>query len=704
MNLQNKKIAASLMLFGAAVSAHAATTPIVAGAKYIVTVGAQSTTAGLTAADAVANAIPSPLFSTTWGSVSVTAAAPVAPATTPTIDFSFDSAVFTNCPKSAGGSDTFVTLVQDNDPASATYKKIVRQLIGPCPNTAASVPTPISVTPQTTKSATIQESAAKTNSGATIDPVSNLFMTLFSRSNLSDLELQGVGTILNTALTQVGTATNTGSGFFDYLTAARLLSQAQLDAYRLAVQNKMSTPGVGSYVYYMNLAAACDTGSACDLQNRGNAASALLHILVDSANDPALPPQATDFPRDWVLEAIESMGNIAKPLMATAVTNYNAATNTALNAAAPAISASGKANIDNTIHQAMSKMRADRAIANYTDAMTVLGGSAADTKQFSDAATAFATAMDAAFSAFEKSGNTCVAGSATCTPGQPINPDDPNYANAATAESDQQAAYAAAQTTLDAAISTAYDTFFTAMSASDARISQMIAKMNCKISATVPYCPTASDFKIPNQSPATMATTPYVNIPITRVVLNDWISGIMNKGGGFTYTRDTVAIPAAMTWMGICTVAGVVNPNAWDSISCAAGTPQMQYPDPADPAGVAMITIPAVGAGTWAQARTDFTSPTSWAASFPAAIQSMMGISEDIMIRDFILFDGVYNATTPPTIAQMLAGEKAHADALFGTTPTNGISGAISGTKDGTTAINAAEADAIVQLSQDPNF
>lgn len=640
------------MLLGMASSIYAAPIIIQPNTKYTVTVGTPS---GNPASPV--NAFPN-------GTITVTSDAVPYPNTG--ISFNFPSSVFASCT----GTMSMLTLVQDSTGT------IVRQSVGPCPNTAASVATPINVNPTTTKQAVIQESGM---TGTVIDPVTNLLATFLFRANLSDFELQQAGQILSAALNQIGNTAAVPpvpSGFFDYLTTVRGMTATQLDAYKSNVQNRMNNPAAGSYIYYMNLAAQADAGTPNDVSNRGLAYSALLQVLIDSSNDPALPTQATD----WVVEALESMSAVGGPLLQAATLNYNPALNNGTGGATdptkPAISAVAATAIGKSFEQGLHKLKANRTIANFADAMTILNGSAADVQQFTTTASTFTAAMDAAFSKFEAS--TYV---------------DPY---SATAETDQGNLMGGAETTLMNDIMAAYDAFYNGLAASNARIATMIANMNCTPSATV-YCPVAADFTMPN-----LTGTGMINWPIGKVVLSDWISGVAKAGGNMTYTRDTAAIPASMFWMGTCMVGTAVNPYAWDAPSCAAGTPaQAAVVDPVTNATI-IPAIAAIGPGIWTVQRTDFTTWTG----VPVSVQSVMGIGEDAAIRTATRDDVMYPLppALPPTPLQVLNAETALTDSLYGTTPANGISGSIGGTTDGTKAITAAQADAVVQLSQDPNL
>ncbi|MDO8596138.1 MAG: hypothetical protein Q7R45_05900, partial [Sulfuricaulis sp.] len=102
----------------------------------------------------------------------------------------------------------------------------------------------------------------------------------------------------------------------------------------------------------------------------------------------------------------------------------------------------------------------------------------------------------------------------------------------------------AAQSTLDAAMQSAFSTFMTGTAASNSRITTMIA--NIESALGVPSGSTGlavSDFQFYKNGGASS------NWPIMMVIPTDWVSSIVAASGSVTYTRDTTAIPAAMTWL-----------------------------------------------------------------------------------------------------------------------------------------------------------
>ena len=607
-----KKIAVALMFSGAmhAQAASVSRAPLVTGTTYTISVGIANTDP----------AAASPLL-TTYGTLKATADA------NQQLQFQFPASTFTNC------TQPMLLVIQDPN------NIVVRRDVVPCP-TSSSADEPIGVTPNTT-------TQAQVNLVAGTDPISTVFSNLFVRNNLADNELQIVGTAIKHGISNAG-------GFIDYLKTTRGVTQQQIDTYNSNINAKLTDPNSG-YNVLMNAAANATANSVDDSSNRGKAAGLLLQILLDAADDPNRLPLPTDIPRDFIVEAVDAMGSIVAPELLASNAKYLGGDTTQLSDAA-------MSSVQSTSQSAIKKLKANRVIADFTDAMTVLGASAADKKQFADAVTALSAAMDTAYAKFEAAAFNS----------------DPNSANA---EGDANTINTA-ETSLSDDLGAAFSIFQQALSASNARMSTMIQNM-CPLSgggAGAAGCPTQADLQVPaydaNGNPVIDKNNNPVmlNWPINKVVLADWISGVLNAGGSLAYTRAADAIPASVIpWVGNCAKSGtVVTPIVLDLASCTAA------------------------GGTWT--RTDFTTYSGIVASESA----QMGVGEDISIlgaiRDAALVAAYAITDQAAQMQAVSAAEKAYTDGIIR------LAMNLSGTTNGTAAIGIAQQFAIITLMQDPNL
>lgn len=150
------------------------------------------------------------------------------------------------------------------------------------------------------------------------------------------------------------------------------------------------------------------------------------------------------------------------------------------------------------------------------------------------------------------------------------------------------------------------------------------------------------------------------NWPIPQVVMVNWLASIISAGGSFNYTRDTLDIPAQITWLGICDP-----PGATEKYACVNN------------------------GGTWIPQRQTYNKPSE-------AFNAYLGLQEDIQIIEFARSE-IYNNGQPPREQEM------EAHRLFFQRMEE-AAGRISGTIDGSTAISLDQKKAIIKLLMQPSM
>jgi hypothetical protein len=151
------------------------------------------------------------------------------------------------------------------------------------------------------------------------------------------------------------------------------------------------------------------------------------------------------------------------------------------------------------------------------------------------------------------------------------------------------------------------------------------------------------------------------NWPIPQAVMVNWLASIIQAGGDLAYTRDTLTIPTNMQqWMGTCS-----NPSFYDKTSCEAAP------------------------ATWTTARRTYSTPSS-------SFNAYQGIMEDIWIIENSRY-AIYQSGQP-TKEQEKQARITFKERMEAT------GGRISGTTNGSTAISAAQKDAIIKLLMQPSM
>ncbi|OGQ03345.1 MAG: hypothetical protein A2W38_05940 [Deltaproteobacteria bacterium RBG_19FT_COMBO_58_16] len=469
----------------------------------------------------------------------------------------------------------------------------VRRSIVPCPASGNTLPLGVSGLTDKQTDALIAALAA----AGTDDPILAVFgFTIVRSEGITASELSYMATFSNQGINGTG-------GFIEHLTN-NSVTAAQLAAYRSAIVAALANPTTGYTRLYKD---SVDTASATtELEKRGEAAALLLNVLVSSAT-------TAGFPQDRVLEAFNAMGSVVVPLMNQAITDGN-------------ISQATGQMINSTVGGGIQKLKAEKLIDKYTEALTTLGASGADVTQYQSAATTLAGAMVAAFQTFEQ----VFTGT----------------------ESDTE--ISAADAILNTAMNTAFNAFMTATASSDARLTTMIANIDGALGVSTGL--QISNFQFYKSGGSAS------NWSITMVIPTDWVSSLVSAGGSLAYTRDTSALPSSMTWVGTC------SDNAYgDKGSCESN------------------------GGTWTAARTDFVGDGT-----PASYAALLGLQEDVMIREFTRWADQSSAGSD--MGQHVTLEKNFATVM------EALAGNLGGTGDGATAITAAQKSALVTLLQSPQF
>ncbi len=209
----------------------------------------------------------------------------------------------------------------------------------------------------------------------------------------------------------------------------------------------------------------------------------------------------------------------------------------------------------------------------------------------------------------------------------------------------------------------AFTTFMTAITSSDADITQMRNNVATALGISVNQLPQDVGHYYDYQGNLS-------NWPIPMVVVTNWVASIMTAGGELTYTRlddNTYPIPPYMEWLGVCS-----DTNFGDKQSCETN------------------------GGTWTVQRSDFTQ-----MGFPASFAALMGIQEDVNIAEMTR-NYLYDQSNPQTGGQPTHDQESQASfVLFNTL--GAIVNNIGGTTDGNTAITDLQKKALVRMMLPPN-
>lgn len=333
------------------------------------------------------------------------------------LSFSFSSGIPNN------SSCNFMVITLTNSSAAVERRSIV-----PCPDAGKALPLGISGVTNKQADALI---AAFASAGSD-DPILAIFgFTIVRSEGITSAELSTMANIAYQGIAGSG-------GFVDDMTSKGVTS-AQLLTYRNKIISLLADPDTG---YSKLLKDSVDVSSVNDstleAAKRGEAAAKLLSYLVQAAT-------TAGFSQDRVMEAFNAMGAIAVPLITKAQGNGD-------------LSAATAQSINSSVGGGIQKLKADRGIEKYTQALTALGASGTDLATFTTAASTLSTTMSTAFAEFDKVFN----------------------------GSETDSAVSAAETTLNSTMDTAFSTFITSTSASDAEITTMVNNINTALGGSVP--------------------------------------------------------------------------------------------------------------------------------------------------------------------------------------------------------------------------
>ncbi len=212
----------------------------------------------------------------------------------------------------------------------------------------------------------------------------------------------------------------------------------------------------------------------------------------------------------------------------------------------------------------------------------------------------------------------------------------------------------AVRAAIDQAYQTVFTTFQNNITSTNAEITAMKANVISSFGIAQGYLPndfgTYRDFNGNTK-----------NWPIPQVVMVNWMAGITAAGGTFSYTRDTLALPSFMTWLGNCSA-----PQWFDQGSCQSN------------------------GGQWTAGRRIYNTPST-------AFNSYLGLQEDMWIIENSRFE-IYQSGARPTReqekqAKLLFQQRLDTAALR-----------ISGTTNGSTAITADQKMAVIKLLMQPSM
>ncbi len=370
------------------------------------------------------------------------------------------------------------------------------------------------------------------------------------------------------------------------------------------------------------------SGSDAEAEKKGEAAANLMQYLVDAGSDAGID-------EDDLLLAMQAMGVIVVPLMMEA-------------SESGAMRPEALEMIDSQISVAIQKLRADKSIAKYTSALTLLEASEDEISRFTDAANDLKNTMLESFQAFEKS----------------INEED-------LLSEEEMAAADAAQ---DAAMEAAFNTFTTACASTEDEIEDLRSRLATALGL--------SEEQKDMYLQADMftwytsdGTTP-INWPIMMTVTARWMATVLSNDGSLTYDPRNVELDIpemAEDWMGTCD-----NPEYWDKGSCLTNL------------------------GTWTPGRRDYAE--MYPPEAPDEVQTwaaLQGLQEDIMIIEMTkweAFMGMDFDDPAASMTTMLEAEELFYERI------DALKDNFSGTTDGSTAVSAEEKDAVITLYCSPDF
>lgn len=422
------------------------------------------------------------------------------------------------------------------------------------------------------------------------------------------------GSLSSADLARVATASRAAvNGFENELTTNLGVSSAQMTTFKSGIVSRLNE---FTSLYKDAVDATTDAAAA---QNRGKAAGLLMQIFVHSATDAG-------FNEDYVELALMAAGDAVDD-----------------DSSWSSLPAAFRSAVDAEMGSAMQKLRAEKALKKYTEALTLLGASSTQISRYTTAANTLFTAMENAFKAFEA-----------------LFQDESSMPSAGDISS--------AQSTINTAMESAFSSFITNAASSSSEIDTMATAMKSGFCSGDAGCETAIDNMKGSSASNSMfsfrtqgGTAVYWPIPMVAAVT--WTANAVAAGGSLTYTRDTLAVPALLNWLDSDDNGGNGVNNTrhdWDA--------------------------------------TNNNGVASDEKSMPASLAALFGLREDIQIVEFTKFSDFQNIGGQPTMVQM----KTIMNSLK--TRLEARASDISGTTDGSTAITAAQKKALVTTSLSPDF
>jgi hypothetical protein len=150
-----------------------------------------------------------------------------------------------------------------------------------------------------------------------------------------------------------------------------------------------------------------------------------------------------------------------------------------------------------------------------------------------------------------------------------------------------------------------------------------------------------------------------VRWPIPQTVMVNWLATIVQAGGSLTYTRDTLAIPDNLDWIGSCSDASHGNQGDCEG-----------------------------DGDIWTSERNTFSGFDD------GTFDAYRGLEEDVRIIEFARWESCDGGGRDQDKAARVLFQQRLEDAMD----------RIGGTVDGSTAISSAQKEAIIKLLQEPSM
>lgn len=371
---------------------------------------------------------------------------------------------------------------------------IARRSIVPAPASAGSLN--LGVSPVTDAQA--ESFIAAFAAAGTDDPIMAIFGYTIVRSGaLSAQDLSTMATFCYQGIKGTdGTGTTNGyEAFLRSSDRANPATDAMMANFRSNIVAKLRDY---SALYKESVDEYFNSGASAEVDKRGEAAANLLKYLVEAGSDAGID-------EDDLMMAFNDMGAIVVPLMIAAVNEGT-------------LSEEAHYSIESTIGRGIDKLRADKFLQTYTDALTLMGATSGEISRYTTAANTLMNTMIETFKDFEQSVN-----------GDDL-PDPTEIQDAGSS--------------METAMDTAFNTFMSSIAATDDEITSLrslLAGALGNIDADT-YLP-VDRFKFYNMSGE------QVNWPIMMVVSVRWLANVLSNGGSVEYTRDTLSVPTNMVWL-----------------------------------------------------------------------------------------------------------------------------------------------------------